>query len=163
MFSDADFPPLPSQIADLIGDTQARVAKTEEALETAIVEKRAVEKELYAMLAEFWSEQSDRHRKKRSRSRCEWRKPTDSMKLEAALYTMDKKDTEISDLRLKYGLASPDKGPLLSGQTAPERNWHDWMYMQLDGFFNQNRGWEVEAEEAWNTWLNHLDEEDAAK
>lgn len=158
MFSDADFPPLPSRNTYLISDTQSRVAKAEEALKKAIAEKEVVEKELYLMLAEFWSEQSDRQRKKRLTPRSQWRNPSDVMKLEAALYTMTKNDKEISALRLMHGIASPDDTPLLSGQTAEERNWHDWMYRMPDGFFNQNRGWEVEADEAWNTWLQHLDE-----
>ncbi len=158
MFSEADFPPLPCTNADLISDAQRRAVKAEEALKTAIAEKNAVEKELFRMFAVNAGEQSYRHRKLLMTPRSQWSNPTVFMVLEAALYTMAKKDEEISAMQLKQGIVASDDRPLLRSQTNAERNWHNWMYVQPDSFFNQKSGSAFEENVAWATWLEHLDE-----
>lgn len=159
MFSGADFPPLPSKNDVLLRDSQHRVAKAEEELAKALAEKDALKTKLVNSLRRLKDEQDARPSTKRLIPFSQWRNPTTFMKMEAALYTMAKNDKEISALRLKHGI---DEGceakPLLPGQTTEQRNWHTWLSDRPDGSFKQQPGWGIEADEAWETWLNHLDE-----
>ena len=155
--TDADFRPVePTTDIDLM---RRRVAKAEEELAKALAEKDALKTKLVNSLRRLKDEQDARPSTKRLIPFSQWRNPTAFMKMEAALYTMAKNDKEISALRLKHGI---DEGceakPLLPGQTTEQRNWHTWLSDRPDGSFKQQPGWGIEADEAWETWLNHLDE-----
>ena len=151
MFSGAD---MRSQYALDISETQSRVATAEEALEKVIAEKKALKTKLVDSMSMLTGYDAIRQSKKRLIPFSELSNPSDFMKLEAALYTMAKKDKEINELRIKHGIASPDDSQLLPGQTTEQLNWHTWMYMQPEGLFSQQSGWGIEAYEAWQTWLN---------
>ncbi len=155
MVSGADCPP---QIEDVLSDAQSRLDTAEKALELAVQKDWALDTTLFVQTRRLEQLQSERKYKKKVASLGERSNPTVVMKLEAALHLMDKIDKEMSELRLKHGIVSIDDGPLLPQQTVEERHWHTWLYSQPNLLFGKEPGWEIVADEAWQTWLNHLDE-----
>ena len=155
MVSEADCPP---QTDDVLRDAQSRLDTAEKALELAVQKEWALDTTLFVQMRWLEKIQTQRESKKKLASRGQRSNPTEGMKLEAVLYTMDKMDKELSDLRLKHGIVSQDDSPLLPDETAEQRHWHTWLYNHPDGLFEKEPGWEIEAEEAWKTWVNHLDD-----
>ena len=150
MVSGAD---CPSPIGDTLIDAQRRLDIAEEALERAVNKDWALDTTLSIRMSRLEKFQTDRNYKKKLASLGKREYPTVGRKLEAALHLMDKIDKELSELRLKHGIISVDDGPLLPQQTVEERHWHNWLYSQPN-LFGKEPGWEIVADEAWQTWLN---------
>ena len=155
MVAGADCPP---QTDDVLRDAQSRLDTAEKALELAVQKDWALDTTLFIQMRRLERIQTERNYKKKLASLGKRSYPTVGMKLEAALYLMDKIDKELSDLHLKHGIVSQDNSPLLPQQTVEERHWHTWLYNQPNLLFGKEPGWEIVADEAWETWLNHLDE-----
>lgn len=158
MVSGADCPP---QIEDVLSDAQRQLDIAEQALELAVQKDWALDTKLFVQMRRLEQFHTERNYKKKLASLGKREYPTVGMKLEAALYLMDKIDKELSELRLKHGIVSVDDGPLLPQQTVEERHWHNWLYSQPNLLFGKEPGWEIVADEAWQTWLNQ--HEGAAK